>query len=541
MRDLKQVVKKPRTAFQSLAHLLTIENSIIVLFSVLGIIGILNHEMWRDEMQAWLLAKDSSSLADLIRNSRYEGHPLLWHICLYGLAKITHNPLIMQCFHLLLATCSVVLVVKASVFSLFQKGLLSFSYFLFYEYSIISRNYAIGVLLAFLFCSLYTRCRPRYGLLSILLALLANANVFGLFISFALGTAMLYRLRVELKPPMGSLMRYAALLSAGWGLSICQVARALIDDTSPANLSLAAKGAPVNFENAVVPSDFWDKMSALGKLAELILKSYLPLPEIGVNFWNQHLLLNNSLFPQVGSLSLGLWIGVVIATTVVTISLKILWKTPLYLWVYVVASGLMAVFHSVIFRGTTRHYGHFFIIFLISLWLSIWSQTQQRRGRAPYMATSQTTVFGSTFLTGLLIFQVISGLHAYTIDLLYPFSASRATAEFIQTHQLEDVPLFSEEDRHVVGIAGYLDRPIYYAQRQSFGSFWGGKYPDLKSTQLAVDSIEVFAQQQPDFLAILEHPIDPTAVAENVVELARFNQPTIQKDERFYLYRVRDR
>jgi hypothetical protein len=36
-----------------------------------------HHEMWRNELQAWLLARDSDSLAELWRNTRYEEHPLL--------------------------------------------------------------------------------------------------------------------------------------------------------------------------------------------------------------------------------------------------------------------------------------------------------------------------------------------------------------------------------------------------------------------------------------------------------------------------------
>ncbi len=542
MRDFKPAADRPHKSlfFRSLSRLLTIENSIIGLFAVLGIIGILNHEMWRDEMQAWLLAKDSGSLLGLIRNSRYEGHPLLWHICLYGLAKITHNPLIMQGFHLSLAICSVALIVKTSVFSLLQKGLLSFSYFLFYEYSIISRNYAIGVLLAFLFCTLYTKRRPNYWLLSAVLVLLANTNIFGLFISFALGTAMLYRLFTELRPSLGVLLRYAALLLAGWGLCLLQIARAMINDT-PAGPSVVTSGTPTNFENAVIPSGLWDKLDELGKLAELIVKSYLPLPQLRVNSWNSHLLFDDSLFPHVGPVSLGLLAGIAIAAIAVLISIKILWKTPLYLWVYVVSSGLITVFHSVIFRGAVRHYGHFFIVLLISLWLATWSQRQQARDRSSHTLTARTPVLGGTFLTILLIFQVVSGLYAYTLDLFYPFSVSRETAQFIQRNELENIPLFSAEDRYVITVSGYLDRPVYYAQRGEFGSFWGRRYPEIGTPQAVADSIDAFEQQHSDFLVVSKLPINLAAIAASAVELAKFDETTIEGRERLYLYRVRSR
>ena len=46
----------------------------------------MQHAMWRYEMQAWLLARDSQTLGDLFFNLRYEGHPALWHLLLWPLA-----------------------------------------------------------------------------------------------------------------------------------------------------------------------------------------------------------------------------------------------------------------------------------------------------------------------------------------------------------------------------------------------------------------------------------------------------------------------
>ena len=51
-------------------------------YFLLSIIGILNHEMWRDELQAWMVAIDAHSIAQLFQNVKYEGHPALWHLFL---------------------------------------------------------------------------------------------------------------------------------------------------------------------------------------------------------------------------------------------------------------------------------------------------------------------------------------------------------------------------------------------------------------------------------------------------------------------------
>ena len=74
------------------------ENLLILTFVLLILLGVFHHELWRDETQSWLIARDSTSLLDLFRNTHYEGHPLLWHYCLYGLSRISRNPLTMQFF-----------------------------------------------------------------------------------------------------------------------------------------------------------------------------------------------------------------------------------------------------------------------------------------------------------------------------------------------------------------------------------------------------------------------------------------------------------
>ena len=58
-----------------------------LLFFLLSLFGVINHEIWLDESHHWLLARDSTSLSDLIKNTRYEGHPIPWNILLYFLSR----------------------------------------------------------------------------------------------------------------------------------------------------------------------------------------------------------------------------------------------------------------------------------------------------------------------------------------------------------------------------------------------------------------------------------------------------------------------
>jgi hypothetical protein len=142
----------------------------------------LRHEMWRDELQAWMIARDSATPAELLRNARHESHPALWHVPLYGVSRATRDPRGMQLLHLCIATGAVCLFVRAAPFSRVQKVLCALGYFPLFEYGIISRSYSLGMALLFLFCAL---CCMRADIIWIActLALLCQTNLIGLLLA----------------------------------------------------------------------------------------------------------------------------------------------------------------------------------------------------------------------------------------------------------------------------------------------------------------------------------------------------------------------
>jgi len=58
------------------------------LFLLLNLSSLVFHEMWRDELQAWLIARDSKNILELFINLKYEGHPALWYLLLTPLTKV---------------------------------------------------------------------------------------------------------------------------------------------------------------------------------------------------------------------------------------------------------------------------------------------------------------------------------------------------------------------------------------------------------------------------------------------------------------------
>ena len=152
------------------------------MYLLVSLFAIYHHEMWRDEMQAWLLARDSSNLVDLLRHMKYEGHPALWHLILMPVTRLSESPIGMQVTHLVIATTTVFLIVKYSPFTPFQKFFFVFGYYPLYEYNVVCRNYAIGLLLVVVLCILLEQRYKSPVRVAITLFLLSHTSVYALIL-----------------------------------------------------------------------------------------------------------------------------------------------------------------------------------------------------------------------------------------------------------------------------------------------------------------------------------------------------------------------
>ncbi|MEO5905603.1 MAG: hypothetical protein ABIQ11_02680, partial [Saprospiraceae bacterium] len=156
---------------------------ITAIFFGLSLLGILKHEMWRDEYQAWMVAADAHSIPQLFQNLKYEGNPVLWHAFLFIITTFTDNPFGMQIFHILISAGFIFLINRYAPFNLLQKILLTFGYYTFYEYNIISRGYGLGLLLIVAFCILYAQRQKHILWIAAVLFVLANSTIFGVMLA----------------------------------------------------------------------------------------------------------------------------------------------------------------------------------------------------------------------------------------------------------------------------------------------------------------------------------------------------------------------
>lgn len=136
---------------------------VLAAYIALNVMTVLHHEPWRDEAQPWMLARDAGFMDLLFREIPAQRHPSLWYLVLIPFAKsgLPYDTLFFLNIALMAAALAVFLF--RAPFSRATKYIFAFSYYMFFEYSIIARNYTLGVLFLILTAVFYSsrNRRPR--------------------------------------------------------------------------------------------------------------------------------------------------------------------------------------------------------------------------------------------------------------------------------------------------------------------------------------------------------------------------------------------
>ena len=159
------------------------EEIIIMFFYIIitFLIAIFFHEKWRDEAQAWLLARDLNPI-ELFRQMRYEGHPFLWSLILMPFAKLGFPYITQSIISLLIMWAAVWIFLKKSSFNNFIKITILLSLPIIYLYPVISRNYSLIPLSLSIIAMLYKQRNEKklQYIFSILLLAYTHILMWGL-------------------------------------------------------------------------------------------------------------------------------------------------------------------------------------------------------------------------------------------------------------------------------------------------------------------------------------------------------------------------
>lgn len=488
----------------------TFTASLMILYIVLAAVNISHHEMWRDEIHSWAVTKSSSTLVHLFENKIYEGHPSLWYLILYPITRLTDDPAYMQVVHFGLASLAALVFLLYSPFSRLHKALFVLGYFPLYEYAALSRNYAVGLLLIFLFCAVVVPAKKRLLVPSVLLFVLMQASLYGFFIAVALA---LY-LAADAYLGDKSVVRSPAFIGCGVFLGL-GVVLSVLTMTPPPDSGFA------------IPWNLHPNLAQIGRTATAIWRAYFPIPEIGLHFWNSNLI-SSSRLQLAGSLLL------------LPMLLLLLRSKPIVIFTYLVGASMMLAFMQAKHFGFLRHHGHLFILLIACLWLG-YSRRESAGDQDTSSMFDRSWLAGRpsrTLLTTLLLAQCLASFYASGMEIAYTFSGGEAAARFIKEGRLEQTLLAGFNIFPTP--AGYLNQDYYslYARRyETYTIFDDAPGDDKFRPELIPVAQELARSAGKQVLFVLGHRIE-NASAYPLDLLAEF-QPTIERTEEFYLYLLR--
>ena len=499
--------------------------AICIFYFALSLVGILHHEIWLDEMHHFLLARDSDSFRELTFNARYDGHPLLWDSLLFFLTHFTHNPFCMQLLHILIALAAVIIFLRNSPFTDLFKILFVFGYFMLYEYNVISRNYAISILLLFICCSFICAKKRNYIAVVIALLILSYTHLFSLICSVSLFivTISLYIKDNEKK-----------IHKSGF-LFLC-ISYVLVTVLILWSIVPPADHLLISYDTTPYLS-----FKRIGKGFSIFFKGLYHLPDFTkYNFWNTNLFVdvskNMSIVPSV---------------VCFIIPLFIFFNKPQSLVVfYLSAIGIAVfIFWSPILAGV-RYFGFIFLLLIVSLWLSDFFQNVSYKNISASLNVRISRLnqrFKIPFVYSILFLQVFSSAIAYSLDIIRPFSEGKAVAEYLKEKKLAGKTIVVNFQCSGPPISGYLDQKVYYPETGELGSYYKWNVnPSVMNKDKLISRIKKINAE--DFILILNDSMlnvshdfkEPVYVDDElkIFFLSSFQQG-IMRTENYRLYEVR--
>lgn len=479
--------------------------------------NLLHHNMWRDELEHWLVARDSTSILNLFHNIKYEGHPCLWYLCLFLLKNISRDPVIMQIFHGILASITVFIILKYSPFNNPQKVLMIFGYFFVFEYAVISRNYCLGVLLIFIFLTLYKKFGvDKLVLMSIILSLSVQTH---LFVSIIASFLMFYILNEYLTNKKNNHPFYKdkTLLTSIGIFSVSMILEIL-------QLSYGISQGQEHWFSYIDPS-------RISKYVSGIWYSYIPIPFSSLHFWNSNILY--LLYSHIG-----LIITLVLSFILFIISLNIFKKDLKILITYFLSVTSILLFMYIKEIYSIRHFGYVYIVFISCLWLLFSKKNQKEETLSNNYKISKLM---SVFLYFILISQCIAGIYACFICSLFPFSNGKNVAEYINNNKLNNLDIVIFPDYIGASVVGYINNKDFYSLEAD------KKITFLTQNKIRLERLESLSPEKAYYAVIAKSNknkknilllLNKDIIKPNLTMLKSFNN-AIVSDENYNLYIIR--
>ena len=438
-----------------------------------------HHELWKDEWQAWFVAKDKNFF-EVLSFLNYEGHPALWYLYLKPFTWLTDvmpvaEETLLSFAHLIPAIVVFYLYWKKFDIPDIFKILFSFSYFLVFEYGIVNRGYILVILC--LFAAVYFLKKDNRQGLAWSLLLLCQTEVFGVFMALALAAYLYLTDKKQYAKPL----QYTAI-----GLII------FVISVFPRESGHIAKtqGKILTFGDRILTS--WQ-----GNLTNAFLPGVTP--DTSLFGWNMAGILLTA------ALLAGAWFTF-------RHDKKILITFALVL-------AMSFGFSLLFFVGGIRQWGMMAVFFMALLAMT------------DLKSANNLIPFIFIFMLGLV--QGIYGIKALQSDINMPFSNARAAGLYIKEKIPEKVPVVAINKFEITPVIGYAKRKFYELPSGEPFSYFKWVEKIYIPTQ---EELRLFAKYKGvgGLVIIAPKKLDPGRFSEAVLG-KEFTAKNI-KNENYYLY-----
>jgi hypothetical protein len=410
----------------------------------LAVVGALawRHVIWRDEARALSIAIHGDGWVAMLRGLHGEGHPALWYLLLRAAHGIAGRPEVLPLLALAIAVAAAWLIVSRSPFPRLLIGLILASHFFIYEFSVMARNYGIGMLILFVLAIAYPRCRGRGVALGALLFLLANCNVIATILAGAFLIFWFVEILEETGPRWSPAMANFALNSA-----------------------IAAAGAALCF--ATVYPTFNDAAVAAhpaGVTARDILTAIVnPAPAF-------EQLLGRRTLTHLGE-AWTLFVVALGSPLLIGATFGLIERKGALLACLASLAGL-SVFFSLVYSGDYRHEATWFAFVIAMYWISWKSDGPGPEPHANRPSLALIRRLGFAFFLILIGIQATLGVAdlAFVAIVGTPESRSRDFADLVSRRpELKDAILIGDPDFMLEPMHYYLPNPTYFIREQRYG------------------------------------------------------------------------
>ncbi|SRR5579862_643394 len=467
----------------------------LIVYGIVTFMTMLQHAPWRDETELWLIARDTT-LPGLFAEMPYEAHPALWYLILRPFARLGLPYVCHGIIHWAVAVAIVAIFLWRAPLPLLTRILAVFSYYLFYQYCIEARVYAIGLLLLFLLALAY---RSRF----------TNPVRYGVLLFF------LFNSNVMMFPAAGILL-------------VLWVGESIKEGRRDARLFASASGVVIG---AILAA--W-QVGLIGKPADAALAKH---PGVWLNT-------DEMLKALAGMFFVGSSPAAFLAAPAAFILLALLYAMATRPRSLVFCLGhVSALFLLVGLRmdSSPRHWGVLFIGVLFALWIAHYEEDWTAPRWTRFLPDFKTRLRPGMLLLNLsLVASTGYGWLMHDLEWNYDYSGSRNMAEYIQRNGLDKYPIAAQQYAHLSAIAVYFPgKTFWYAGIRKPVTFVRANREHLEGHLIPYEEAlarmnEAFPPPQP-LLILLNVPLDPAAFPRYQL-LHKVDSTVFGSDERFYLY-----